>query len=1248
MANKNKNNNPRRSKELASHIENNIEEHGPTNDDTIKLSGIAKAILTPLASLKLTVVLLAMSIFLVLAGTVAQADDGSSITAIVKHFFRAPFAWVDFQIFFYRSFRVPGGFWFPGGLLLGAALAVNLLAAHLIRFKPQAKGGELLSGIILTALGCIATAYVILSGNDKGFDGQLSSELSDTVWDGFRFSLAALWLGFTAALFFLEVKRKSAWWVLLGLSQLLGLAAVWLMFDDSIKLERANMRILWQLIKATVAGLVLYTGCWVIFRKRGGVVLLHAGVALMMLGELLVGKYMDEGIITLSEGQTTNYVTDARYDEIAVVDRTTKDSTEKLSVAVIPHELLFTNAKKGDDGKLEREPIVLPDIPFTVRILDIALNTNLESRESLKAKQVAQKKKDNREDRMEIQVIANRGAGRTLGYTRVPAKSGTDMSDKSDAAGAYVQLFDKDNQSLGVYLLHVNLDEQFVHIGEKTYGIALQRKRKYRPYRLKLLETHADEYTGTETPKNYSSTIQITDTSSGSDKKSKVLKRTIWMNNPFRYNATKEAFYQSGYQRDKNTGREYSSFQVMSNTSWMIPYVACMLVSVGMFFHFGAVLVRFLKRQKENIQQPSYSEGKWPLVIPTLLVLVCGAYTLRKAKMPTAAEGVIDLQAAAAIPVAFEGRIKPLDTVARNSLRLISDKETIEIEKESKDGKKKKVKIPAIQWLMELASADAIAYDRKIFRITHQQVQASLGLKQRPGFRYSMNEVREGSGSDSLRVSERFILEISKVNQKRRENGNREIKKPLTQEDKAYLQTSRRLKRFQMLEESFIIPGPFQNKAEGMRYFDRMTLLDKYGVHALPPSDPRSSWRLYTATLVTSILNEHREPTAIAFTNIFLAYHNKDSKAFSKAISEYNAILNNFQQKEQTYLAALKKAGEAAKAKDSTDGPAKGPAYSEQLDIERLSFESFFNHFAPFFLAKFFYLVSFVLVCMGWLGFSKTFHRAALWLILFTFVIHTFGLAARIYISGRPPVTNLYSSAVFVGWACVLLGIVFEYIYGMGIGSLIAAVTGFITLLVSYFLGLDGDTIKVMQAVLDTNFWLATHVVCISLGYAATYVTGLLGLVYILRGTLTSSLDKVSGRVLFRMTYGTLCFALFFSFFGTVLGGLWGDDSWGRFWGWDTKENGALVIVLWNALVLHARWGKMVGERGFALLAIFGNIVTSWSWFGVNAIGVGLHSYGFDPSTVFWLQVFVISQLAIIALGLLIPKTYWRSSSDGA
>jgi ABC-type transport system involved in cytochrome c biogenesis permease subunit len=261
------------------------------------------------------------------------------------------------------------------------------------------------------------------------------------------------------------------------------------------------------------------------------------------------------------------------------------------------------------------------------------------------------------------------------------------------------------------------------------------------------------------------------------------------------------------------------------------------------------------------------------------------------------------------------------------------------------------------------------------------------------------------------------------------------------------------------------------------------------------------------------------------------------------------------------------------------------------------------------------------------------------------FIVHTAGLIFRMVLEGRPPVTNLYSSAIFIGWAAVILGMVLEKFYRDGIGLGVASAVGFLSLIIAHNLAQAGDTMEMMRAVLDTNIWLATHVVVITLGYASTFVAGFLAIVYVFRGVFTRTLSEKTAKGLARMVYAIVCFATLFSFVGTVLGGIWADQSWGRFWGWDPKENGALIIVLWNALMLHARWGGLVRERGLMNMAMVGNIVTSWSWFGVNMLGIGLHSYGFMDSAFVWLMVFVGSQLALITLGLLPPR-YWLSLRD--
>jgi ABC-type transport system involved in cytochrome c biogenesis permease subunit len=228
------------------------------------------------------------------------------------------------------------------------------------------------------------------------------------------------------------------------------------------------------------------------------------------------------------------------------------------------------------------------------------------------------------------------------------------------------------------------------------------------------------------------------------------------------------------------------------------------------------------------------------------------------------------------------------------------------------------------------------------------------------------------------------------------------------------------------------------------------------------------------------------------------------------------------------------------------------------------------------------------------------------------------------------------------------------------------AVVGCGSLVIAHNLSLDsslnptGDTMEMMRAVLDSNFWLATHVVTVTIGYSTTFLAGFLGIAYVIHyllfqvttspnssgklSTLLSSSRKQVEKTLGSMIFGITCFSLFFSLIGTVLGGIWADQSWGRFWGWDAKENGALLIVIWNAIILHARWSGVARIRGISCLAIFGNVVTAWSWFGTNMLGVGLHSYGFMDKAFNPLMSFIVSQIVLIALAYTVPILFRRPS----
>jgi ABC-type transport system involved in cytochrome c biogenesis permease subunit len=397
----------------------------------------------------------------------------------------------------------------------------------------------------------------------------------------------------------------------------------------------------------------------------------------------------------------------------------------------------------------------------------------------------------------------------------------------------------------------------------------------------------------------------------------------------------------------------------------------------------------------------------------------------------------------------------------------------------------------------------------------------------------------------------------------------------------------------------------------GVYFRQFSTLSDPQSPRWVPGKDASAQWMHLGDALMTSFHTGRVDPFVQRWARLSDAWIAADRQGFAKLSAEF------------------------------------ADAYAEVLPstvVNKVRAERSMNQWALFQQSIVLYLWVLVGVLLAWLMLDERLQRGVFWFLLLAVVLHSAGLILRMVLHGRPPVTNLYSSAVFVGWGAVVLGLFIERHFRNGIGAAAAALSGFLSLIIASHLMTSGDTMEMMRAVLDSNFWLATHVVTISLGYSATFLAGFLGLIYCVMGIFSRRLDAEVSSSLLRMTYGVTCFALLFSFVGTVLGGIWADQSWGRFWGWDPKENGALLIVIWTALMLHAKRGGVVDTRGFMLLAIFGNVVTSWSWFGTNMLGVGLHSYGFMSAGFLWLMLFWGSQFAVMALAGWLPQSRWRSS----
>jgi ABC-type transport system involved in cytochrome c biogenesis permease subunit len=226
-------------------------------------------------------------------------------------------------------------------------------------------------------------------------------------------------------------------------------------------------------------------------------------------------------------------------------------------------------------------------------------------------------------------------------------------------------------------------------------------------------------------------------------------------------------------------------------------------------------------------------------------------------------------------------------------------------------------------------------------------------------------------------------------------------------------------------------------------------------------------------------------------------------------------------------------------------------------------------------------------------------------------------------------VGNLYDTIIFIATASVVFLMVFEWFTRRGFALALAPVAGMALILLSrmFEVGDAKDHMDPLVAVLASNFWLTIHVITITLGYAGGLLTALFGAIYILlRGLGLDAGSADLRRMLTRATYGCVCLTLFLSLTGTVLGGIWANYSWGRFWGWDPKENGALLIVLWNLAVLHARMGGIIREWGLHLAAVFGSTIVVFSWWHVNFLNVGLHTYGFTSGKgVIWMIYLVVA-----------------------
>ncbi|MCA9183447.1 MAG: cytochrome c biogenesis protein ResB, partial [Planctomycetales bacterium] len=329
-----------------------------------------------------------------------------------------------------------------------------------------------------------------------------------------------------------------------------------------------SLRILWHLIQAELAALVLLAGCNLLFKRRGGIVVIHLGVGLLMFCELLVARTAVEEQMQIMEGKTVNFARDIRQVELVFEDTSDPNFVDFVA---IPEELL------------QNESVITNEqLPFAVTPIEYLRNSTL-----------SDKTQPNRTN------PATAGVGKELIANRMRPVAGTD-GGAVNVAAAYVRIAPKDNPTEGdVYMLsqlmgdgelfqgrRVDEPEKITSVDGKNYNVYLRYRRNYKPYAVTLKNVVAETYKGVPTPRDYASYITL------AKEGQEPVDSKIWMNNPMRYAG--ETFYQQSYSRDRFG--EWTTLQVVANVGWMVPYVACMIVATGMMGHFGGTLSRFLNR----------------------------------------------------------------------------------------------------------------------------------------------------------------------------------------------------------------------------------------------------------------------------------------------------------------------------------------------------------------------------------------------------------------------------------------------------------------------------------------------------------------------------------------------------------------------------------------------------------------------------------------------------------------------------
>lgn len=321
-------------------------------------------------------------------------------------------------------------------------------------------------------------------------------------------------------------------------------------------------------------------------------------------------------------------------------------------------------------------------------------------------------------------------------------------------------------------------------------------------------------------------------------------------------------------------------------------------------------------------------------------------------------------------------------------------------------------------------------------------------------------------------------------------------------------------------------------------------------------------------------------------------------------------------------------------------------SFKEAVGSEKLvnpmdmKIEVFFNQTHPFGWAAVFYGIALIGFLIFWVMGRAWAQKIAHGSLILAIILHISGFSIRCYLTGHPPVTNIYETVVWVALGAILFSLILQYFMKNKVLLLGGTMVATFCLIIadSAPLILD-DSIQPLEAVLRSNYWLTIHVLTITISYAAFFLAmalGDLGLLYFIKG---EDKHKEDIKIIAQSVYRAIQIGVAFIAPGIILGGIWADYSWGRFWGWDPKETWALIALLGYVAVLHGRLVGMIKDFGMIASGVGAFSLVVMSWYGVNfVLGAGLHTYGFGAGGVEYVSGFVLLHILLIIYAWLVKR----------